>query len=195
MSVNQIRSNSNKDANILKTKEIDLQIICKERQERTNQKLNANFEKPMTINPSKKGKRPKLLRLFYFLLGLIYPKFNKIKDNSFEEGELSPIKFNSPYIDNPNIKIINVDSFTIKKTFARLYYSSKEFYSILFLNIFLPGVGTIVAAIGWGKTCKYGDRTKELICRGILQITTFFLIVPWIQAINDSSIYFEESLC
>ena len=195
MSVNQTRSNKNKDSNILKTKEIDLQIICKERQERSNQKLIANFEKPVTINPSKKGKRPKLLRLFYFLLGLIYPKFNKIKDNYIEEGESSPIKFNSPYIDNPNIKVINIDSFTIKKIFARLYYNSKVFYLILFLNIFLPGVGTIVAAIGWGKTCKYEDRTKELICRGILQITTFFLILPWIQAINDASIYFEESLC
>ena len=192
MSVNQTRSNSNKDANILKTKEIDLQIICKERQERTNQKLIANFEKPMTINPSKKRKRPKLLRSFYFLLGLIYPKFNKIKDNSFEEGELSPIKFNSPYIDNPNIKIINVDSFTIKRTFARLYYSSKVFYLILFLNIFLPGVGTIIAGIGWGKTCQYKNRTCELIIRGILQMLTFILLVGWVQSIFDAVNRFEK---
>ena len=88
---------------------------------------------------------------------------------------------------------MNVDSFTIMKTFLRLYYSSKVFYIILFLNIFLPGICTIVAGIGWGKTCKYKDRTCELICMGIFQLTTFFWILSWIQAISDALNYFENN--
>ena len=76
----------------------------------------------------------------------------------------------------------------------KLKYSKSVFYIILFLNIFLPGIGTIIAAIGWGKSSNssnFKDRTKELIIRGIIQFFTFFIIVGWIQAINDACHYFE----
>ena len=76
----------------------------------------------------------------------------------------------------------------------KLKYSKSVFYIILFLNIFLPGIGTIIAAIGWGKSSNSSnlkDRTKELIIRGIIQFFTFFIIVGWIQAITDACHYFE----
>ena len=86
--------------------------------------------------------------------------------------------------------IVNIGSFTILKSLWKLYYSHKTFYIILFLNIFLPGFGTIVAGIGWGKTCQYKNRTCELILRGIFQFLTFYLIYGWIRSIQDAVNYF-----
>ena len=65
------------------------------------------------------------------------------------------------------------------------------FYLILFLNIFLPGIGTIIAAIGWKKVSKSKNRTRELIIRGIIQIFTIIFIVGWVQAIVDALYCFE----
>ena len=78
------------------------------------------------------------------------------------------------------------------KTYSkRLYYNIKIYYIILFLNIFFPGIGTIIAAIGWGNTCKYKDRTKELLLRGIIQILTIIFLIGWVKAIFDAINYFE----
>ena len=76
----------------------------------------------------------------------------------------------------------------------RLYYDIRIYYIILFLNIFLPGIGTIIAAIGLGNTCKYKDRTKQLLLRGIIQILTIIFIVGWVQAIYDAINYFEYGI-
>ena len=76
---------------------------------------------------------------------------------------------------------------------SRLKYDDRIFNIILFINIFLPGFGTIIAAIGWGNTCKIKDRTNELIFRGIIQIFTIIFLVGWIQAILDSINYFKYS--
>ena len=78
-----------------------------------------------------------------------------------------------------------------KKISNRLNYSKCVFYLILFLNIFLPGIGTIIAAIGWGNSANFKNRTKELIIRGIIQFFTFFIIVGWVSAITDACHYFE----
>ena len=77
----------------------------------------------------------------------------------------------------------------------KLDYSNTIFYVILILNIFLPGVGTIVAGIGWGHTCNGKDRTKELICRGILEFLTSGLIVVRIQAFIEALLHFEFNIC
>ena len=73
----------------------------------------------------------------------------------------------------------------------KLKYSRTIFYIILIINIFLPGIGTIIAGIGWGDTCKIKNRTKELIFRGIIQFFTIIFIVGYIQAIRDAKNYFK----
>ena len=78
---------------------------------------------------------------------------------------------------------------------SRLRYNNCIFYLLLFLNIFLPGIGTIIAGIGWGNTCKLRNRKKELINRGKVQLLTFILIFGWIQAIKDAITYFEINNC
>ena len=70
----------------------------------------------------------------------------------------------------------------------KLKYGPITFYIIIIINIFLPGIGTIIAAIGWGHT-----RTKELICRGIIQFFTVVFLIGWIQAILDAINYFKYS--
>ena len=86
----------------------------------------------------------------------------------------------------------NNESSKFNKTYSKkLYYNIKIYYIILFLNIFFPGIGTIIAAIGWGNTCKYKDRTKELLLRGIIQILTIIFLIGWVKAIFDAINYFE----
>ena len=69
---------------------------------------------------------------------------------------------------------------------VKLKYGRTTFYIILIINIFLPGIGTIIAGIGWGK-----NRTKGLIFRGIIQFFTIIFIVGYIQAIRDAKNYFK----
>ena len=89
-----------------------------------------------------------------------------------------------------NKKEYNIIPVNIKES-KRLCDNKKMFYLILFLNIFLPGIGTIIAAIGWKKVSKSKNRTRELIIRGIIQIFTIIFIVGWVQAIVDALYCFE----
>ena len=89
-----------------------------------------------------------------------------------------------------NKKEYNIIPVNIKES-KRLCDNKKMFYLILFLNIFLPGIGTIIAAIGWEKVSKSKNRTRELIIRGIIQIFTIIFIVGWVQAIVDALYCFE----
>ena len=91
---------------------------------------------------------------------------------------------------NSNIIVIDYELPKFKKSLMKLCYSIRIYYLLLFLNIFFPGVGTIIAAIGWGNTCKNKNRTKELLLRGILQILTSIFIIGWIQSIFDAINYF-----
>ena len=106
----------------------------------------------------------------------------KNKDKNYDISERKPINI----IRKVNSKNIN------KNISNKLNYSKKIFYLILFLNIFLPGIGTIIAAIGWGNT-SFQNRTKELIIRGVLQFLTFILLVGWVQAIIDACYYFDTN--
>ena len=89
-----------------------------------------------------------------------------------------------------NKKEYNIIPVNIKES-KRLCDNKKMFYLILFLNIFLPGIGTIIAAIGWKKVSKSKNRTRELIIRGIIQVFTIIFIVGWVQAIVDALYCFE----
>ena len=74
---------------------------------------------------------------------------------------------------------------------TRLKYSSGYFCLFLCLNIFFPGVGTMVAACLFGNTSDIGDRTGEIICHGVVQLLCTFFIFGWIWAILDAVRYFE----
>lgn len=79
---------------------------------------------------------------------------------------------------------------------GRLEYSTGYFCLFLCLNIFLPGIGTIVAGAMFGKaTATHADRTGELICHGVVQFLTFCLLFGWIWAILEASRYFEIGVC
>ena len=91
---------------------------------------------------------------------------------------------------NIGVGVIAVDSR------GRLEYSTGYFCLFLCLNIFLPGIGTIVAGAMFGKaTATHADRTGELICHGVVQLLTFGFIFGWIWAIMEASRYFEIGVC
>ena len=79
---------------------------------------------------------------------------------------------------------------------GRLEYSTGYFCLFLCLNIFLPGIGTIVAGAMFGKaTATHADRTGELICHGVVQFLTSPFIFGWVWAIMEASRYFEIGVC
>jgi hypothetical protein len=79
---------------------------------------------------------------------------------------------------------------------GRLEYSTGYFCLFLCLNIFLPGIGTIVAGAMFGKaTATHADRTGELICHGVVQFLTCAFIFGWVWAIMEASRYFEIGVC
>ena len=151
--------------------EIDLQILVKEIKEREREKGNNN--------------------------NLVHHEIEKKRTESeYDKNSKDVIKDknNNKMIINFDSNIININNELPKfnKTYSkRLYYNIKIYYIILFLNIFFPGIGTIIVAIGWGNTCKYKDRTKELLLRGIIQILTIIFLIGWIKAIFDAINYFE----
>ena len=190
MSINEIRLNEQIFFNLQKTKEIDLIILSKEKKEREQEK----HPKKLDINDLIKliNSLPNELHLDMQPIVISNSENNdnnnnKNPENSSKEDLSKKVKKFKKFNE---LIIVNIDSFIILKTFWKLYYSLKIFYIILFLNIFLPGVGTIIAGIGWGKTCQYKNRTCELIIRGIFQFLTFFLIFGWIQSIRDANNYF-----
>ena len=114
----------------------------------------------------------------------------EIKERKIEIRKNDNFFNNNNNFNNNNINNNELPKFN--KTYSkRLYYNIKIYYIILFLNIFFPGIGTIIVAIGWGNTCKYKDRTKELLLRGIIQILTIIFLIGWVKAIFDAINYFE----
>ncbi len=87
------------------------------------------------------------------------------------------------------------DIVVVKDTSGRLKIPSGSYSLYLCLNIFLPGVGTMVAGCQYGNTSDIGDRTGELICHGVTQLLTCFLIFGWIWAIMEATKYFEKGVC
>lgn len=78
---------------------------------------------------------------------------------------------------------------------SKLKYSGGMYCLFLCLNIFLPGIGTIVAGIMYGKTAETGNRTGEVVCHGVCQFFSSILIFGWIWAIMDAVKYFEGGCC
>ena len=179
---------------------IDLLILGIEKKEREREKsqpnLNDNFANLFGICCScSKG----LLNFNqYSRPGTKYEKRRKRREllikyidyyrNNYDSENVSNNKKSE--ILNSNIIVIDYELPKFKKSLMKLCYSIRIYYLLLFLNIFFPGVGTIIAAIGWGNTCKNKNRTKELLLRGILQILTSIFIIGWIQSIFDAINYF-----
>jgi len=88
-----------------------------------------------------------------------------------------------------------VEPVVMKDPSGRLKMPQGSYCLYLCLNIFLPGVGTLVAACQYGNTPDIGDRTNELICHGIGQICSCILIFGWIWAILEATRHFEKGVC
>ena len=180
---------------------IDLLILGIERKEREREKsqpnLNDNFANLFGICCScSKGlldfnqycigpetKFEKRIKRRELLIKYIDYYRNKNESENVSNNKKSEIL-------NSNIIVIDYELPKFKKSSMKLCYSIRIYYLLLFLNIFFPGVGTIIAAIGWGNTCKNKNRTKELLLRGMLQILTSIFIIGWIQSIFDAINYF-----
>ena len=94
--------------------------------------------------------------------------------------------------NNNNNNINNNNNVAIPNNcFRRLKYNFGIYCLLLLLNTVFPGIGTIVAGIGFGHTVT-PNKIGELLCRGIFQIATFFIIYGWIWAVMDALNYFED---
>ena len=94
---------------------------------------------------------------------------------------------------NATANATNIGGVVIVDSRGRLEYSTGYFCLFLCLNIFLPGIGTIVAGAMFGKaTATHADRTGELICHGVVQFLTSLFIFGWVWAIMEASRYFES---
>jgi len=78
---------------------------------------------------------------------------------------------------------------------GRLKLSSGYYCLFLCLNIFLPGIGTIIAGALFGSDTDMGNRSGEVICHGVVQFLTSWLIFGWVWAIMEASRYFEPGVC
>ena len=78
---------------------------------------------------------------------------------------------------------------------GRLAYSCEMYYLFVLLNIVLPGIGSIVAGILYGKTSRLGDRTGNIICHGITQLIFAISIFGRVWAIRDALNYFAHGSC
>jgi len=85
----------------------------------------------------------------------------------------------------------NINANVILVPSTKLQYGFGIYCLILFLNICMPGIGTLVAAFGWGRTV-IPDKTGKLICHGIFQLATCIIIYGWIWAVVDALNSFED---
>ena len=91
--------------------------------------------------------------------------------------------------NNNNNTNVNVNENNYNFSPNRLIIPGGMWCFIFLLNLFLSGVGSIVAGVIYGKTAKV-DRTGVIICHGITQILTCYFIIGWIWAIIDALNYF-----
>lgn len=96
---------------------------------------------------------------------------------------------------NPNININNnnnnnnVNTVTVGVNATKLNIPGGMWCIIFLFNLFLPGVGSIIAGIMYGKTVT-PDRTGVVICHGVTQFLTCYFFIGWIWAIIDAINYF-----
>ena len=112
----------------------------------------------------------------------------KIEDNNKKGGDIIVIQGGGGVVTEPPQPVMKDPS-------GRLKMPQGSYCLYLCLNIFLPGVGTLVAACQYGNTPDIGDRTNELICHGIGQICSCILIFGWIWAILEATRHFEKGVC
>ena len=113
----------------------------------------------------------------------------KIEDNNKKGGDIIVIQGGGGgVVTEPNPPVMKDPS-------GRLKMPQGSYCLYLCLNIFLPGVGTLVAACQYGNTPDIGDRTNELICHGVGQICSCILIFGWIWAILEATRHFEKGVC
>jgi len=93
--------------------------------------------------------------------------------------------------NNNNNVNSNINANVILVPSTKLQYGFGIYCLILFLNICMPGIGTLVAAFGWGRTV-IPDKTGKLICHGIFQLATCIIIYGWIWAVVDALNSFED---
>ena len=112
----------------------------------------------------------------------------KIEDNNKKGGDVIVIQ-GGGVVTQPIVEPV------MKDPSGRLKMPQGSYCLYLCLNIFLPGVGTLVAACQYGNTPDIGDRTNELICHGVGQICSCILIFGWIWAILEATRHFEKGVC
>jgi len=113
----------------------------------------------------------------------------KIEDNNKKGGDIIVIQPGAGGVVTPPPPPV------MKDPSGRLKMPQGSYCLYLCLNIFLPGVGTLVAACQYGNTPDIGDRTNELICHGVGQICSCILIFGWIWAILEATRHFEKGVC
>ena len=57
------------------------------------------------------------------------------------------------------------------------------------------GIGTMIAACLYGSDTDRGNRTGEVICHGVVQLLTSWIIFGWVWAILEAVRYFEYGVC
>ena len=107
--------------------------------------------------------------------------------------------------NTPNININNNNNNTNTNTNIntnvviggdRLKYTTGMYCLFIVLNIFLPGIGTIIAGAMYGSQTISGlDRTGAIICHGVAQFLLCWTIFGWIWGIVEATRYFEFCCC
>jgi hypothetical protein len=92
-------------------------------------------------------------------------------------------------------EVIVVEKEVEKFDDGRLKYSYGMYCLFVLLNLCLPGVGSILAGILYGKTSSRGDRTGNVICHGIAQLIFAITIFGWVWGLRDALNYFAYNTC
>lgn len=99
-----------------------------------------------------------------------------------------------PQTNNGQAYQHNAIVFIEKETQNKIVYNGKPFPGALaclclFINIFLPGIGTMIGTVGMN------DRNVKItyICSGCCQFVTSFCIVGWCFALMNSILYLQAS--
>ena len=159
---------------------------------------------PTTINQNKNEKNSEIDTnkiIFEFKKELMDNEIKRLKEKNDDLKYENIIRAIQNISQPPNININNNNNNNQTQQMiignVNVKVSSKldipGIYLCLFIlfNLFLPGIGTIVAGIIYGKTAPCGDRTGKVICKGIIQFLTCWIIIGWIWAIIDAINSFE----
>ena len=115
---------------------------------------------------------------------------NQILENQRMQAlMINQVNRNSNININNNNNNNNVNSNNVGNGVTKLNIPGGMWCTIFLLNFFLPGAGSILAGIMYGKTVN-PDRTGVVICHGVTQLLTYCFLIGWIWAIIDAVNYF-----